>query len=139
MLERLGIRKFAYDWRAEHVPTFDAEVEAMKKHGIEFSAWWFPTTLDADARIILEVIARHKITPQLWVSGGGAAPADEAARIAQIESETRRIKPIATEAARLGCKVGLYNHGGWFGQPENQLALIARLEKDGSPQRRHRL
>src|SRR4051794_15466579 len=28
MLERLGFRRFAYDWRAEHVPTFDAEIEA---------------------------------------------------------------------------------------------------------------
>ncbi|MEZ6073931.1 MAG: hypothetical protein R3C10_27535 [Pirellulales bacterium] len=27
MLERLGIRRLAYDYRAEHVPTFDAEVE----------------------------------------------------------------------------------------------------------------
>lgn len=26
MLERLGIKKIAYDFRAEHVPTFDAEV-----------------------------------------------------------------------------------------------------------------
>src|SRR4051812_40569418 len=27
MLERLGFRLFAYDYRAEHVPTFDAEME----------------------------------------------------------------------------------------------------------------
>src|SRR5690348_8317118 len=29
MLERLGFRHFAYDWRAEHIPTFDAEIEAL--------------------------------------------------------------------------------------------------------------
>ena len=29
MLERLGIRLLAYDYRAEHVPTFDAELEAL--------------------------------------------------------------------------------------------------------------
>ncbi|MHC1765816.1 MAG: hypothetical protein AB9869_16220 [Verrucomicrobiia bacterium] len=34
MLTRLGFRHFAYDWRAEHIPTFDAEVEAMQRHGI---------------------------------------------------------------------------------------------------------
>ncbi len=34
MLERLGFRHFAYDWRAEHIPTFDAEIEALKKHGV---------------------------------------------------------------------------------------------------------
>ena len=34
MLERLGFRHFAYDWRAEHIPTFDAEIDALKRHGI---------------------------------------------------------------------------------------------------------
>ncbi len=35
ILKELGVTKLAYDWRAEHVPTFNAEVEAMQKHGIE--------------------------------------------------------------------------------------------------------
>ncbi|HEX7449443.1 MAG TPA: TIM barrel protein, partial [Pirellulales bacterium] len=34
---------------------------------------------------------------------------------------------IAEQAERLGCQVALYNHGGWFGEPENQLAIIDRL------------
>ena len=28
----LGLRRLAYDWRAEHIPTFDEEVAAMKPH-----------------------------------------------------------------------------------------------------------
>jgi hypothetical protein len=63
MLERLGITKLAYDWRAEHVPTFDAEVEAMKAHGIEISAWWMSRGMNEVNRRIFEVIARHKIHP----------------------------------------------------------------------------
>src|SRR5690606_10884815 len=35
MLENLGIHKLAYDYRAEHIPTFDAEMEALKRHNIE--------------------------------------------------------------------------------------------------------
>ena len=42
MLEKLGFKHFAYDYRAEHVPTFDAEVEALKRHGVSLDAWWFP-------------------------------------------------------------------------------------------------
>src|SRR4029434_324064 len=41
MLRQLGFTKFAYDYRAEHVPTFDAEMYALKKNGIELTAWWF--------------------------------------------------------------------------------------------------
>ena len=32
MLERLGFRRYAYDWRAEHLPTFDAEEAELQKH-----------------------------------------------------------------------------------------------------------
>ncbi|MGC4005992.1 MAG: hypothetical protein QM811_23880 [Pirellulales bacterium] len=83
MLARLGFTKFAYDYRAEHVPTFDAEVAALKKRKIALAAWWFPTTLNAEARTILDVIERNDVHPQLWVTGGGAAtktPDEQAAR-----------------------------------------------------------
>ncbi len=131
MLDRLGLRRLAYDWRAEHVPTFDAEVEAMQRHGIELVAWWFPPTLDQDAKTILAVIARHGIHPQLWVTGGGEPTKGETERRARIEAEAARVKPIAEAAARLDCQVALYNHGGWFGDPDNQLAVLDRLRGQG--------
>ena len=71
MLERLGIRKLAYDYRAQHIPMFDAEMQALKKHGIELTAWWFPRTLNDEARHILSVLKRHRVKTQLWVSGSG--------------------------------------------------------------------
>ena len=130
MLERLEIKRLAYDYRAEHIPTFDAEVEAMKRHGIDLTAWWFPGALNEEARAILKVIERHKITPQLWVMGGGAATKDAAEQRERVKAEAMRLRPIAEAAARLGCKVGLYNHGGWFGEPENQIQIIELLKRD---------
>ncbi len=131
MLETLGLRKFAYDYRAEHIPTFDAEIEALKRHGIELTAWWFPGELNDEARGILEVIRRHGVHPQLWITHGVPDPADAAAEEQLIVSEAAKIRPIAEAAAELGCQVGLYNHGGWFGEPEHQLAIVRRLERDG--------
>jgi glucose dehydrogenase/sugar phosphate isomerase/epimerase len=139
MLERLGIRKLAYDWRAEHIPTFDAEVAAMKRHGVEMTAWWFPGALNSDARVILDCIKRNNIHPQLWVmlEGGPhlrlnqAFEATPQAQAAHVERMVVRVKPIATEAAKLGCQVALYNHGGWFGVPENQIQIIQRLRQEG--------
>lgn len=131
MLQRLGLRRFAYDWRAEHVPSFDAEVAVMRRTGIEITAWWFPSRLDANAERILECIARHGIRPQLWVTGGGAPAGSPAEQAARLEAELARLRPIVAAAARLGCQVGLYNHGGWFGRPENQLALLERLDAEG--------
>src|SRR3954466_14321807 len=55
MLAQPGFRHFAYDWRAEHIPTFDAEMAALKKHGVQLDAFWFPAALNKDARTILDL------------------------------------------------------------------------------------
>jgi sugar phosphate isomerase/epimerase len=126
MLKELGMIKLAYDWRAEHVPTFDAEIEAMQKHGIEITAWWYP----AQNQKILDAIKSHGIHPQLWVCGSrGITTTNDAER---IEAEAARIRPIAQEAAKLGCKVGLYNHREpWFEEQDHQIAIVERLRRDG--------
>lgn len=128
MLERLGIMQLAYDYRAEHIPTFDAELDALARHGIRLTAWWFPPVLNEEASGILEVLKRHGVKTQLWVTGGGAAVASEAEGQQRVEAEAARIRPIVEAAAAIGCQVGLYNHGGWFGEPENQIAIIKKLK-----------
>lgn len=127
MLVRLGLRRLAYDWRAEHIPTFDAEVEACQRHGIEITAWWFPTTLDKDAMTILGVLEKHHLKTQLWVMGGGDPAKSPEEQRQQVAAEVARLRPIAEAASRLGCRVALYNHGGWFGEPENQIEIIQAL------------
>lgn len=131
MLDQLGIKRLAYDYRAEHIPTFDAEIAALKKHGIELTAWWFPTSMNDEARLIIEVCRRHQVSPQLWVTGGGAPTKSEEEQAARVEAEAKRIAEIAVAAKTIGSTVGLYNHGGWFGEPENQIAIIERLKRDG--------
>jgi quinoprotein glucose dehydrogenase len=131
MLERLRIPRLAYDYRAEHIPTFDAEMEALKRHGIQLLAWWFPGVLDAEARMILDVIQRHQLHPQLWISGGGDPARGPEEQRARVTAEVGRIRPIAGAAAAAGCPVALYNHGGWFGEPENQILIIEQLRSLG--------
>jgi sugar phosphate isomerase/epimerase len=131
MLEKMQVKRLAYDYRAEHIPTFDAELEALKKHGIELTAWWFPGAMNDEAKMTLELFKRHQVKPQLWITGGGEAVKDDAEQKARVEAEAGRIAPIARAAAEVGCTVALYNHGGWFGEPENQIAIIERLKQDG--------
>ncbi len=127
MLEKLGVKRLAYDYRAEHIPTFDAEIAALRKHGIELTAWWFPGGLNDEAKLILSVLEKHQLHPQLWITGGGGPTKDVAEQLARVKGEAARIRPIAEAAQKIGCSVGLYNHGGWFGEPENQIAIIQEL------------
>ena len=43
-------------------------------------------------------------------------------------SEVKRLREIAVAAQEAKCQVALYNHGGWFGIPENQLRLIDAID-----------
>ncbi|MBA4106988.1 MAG: hypothetical protein C0485_14665 [Pirellula sp.] len=135
MLERLGIKRVAYDWREEHVPQFDEELEAYKKHGIDLHAFWTPVNTATPLEephwpLILDLAKRHDVRPELWVMLNDALvtslPEEErAVRAAEI------LAPAARAAAEQGCKIGLYNHGGWFGEPDRQIAIISALKALG--------
>ena len=45
MLEELGIKRCAYDWREEHVPTFEQEIIEYQKHGIVKCYWSYCKSL----------------------------------------------------------------------------------------------
>lgn len=185
MLKRLGIHRYAYSWRERHLATFEAEIEAMKKHDIDIVAWNFLSIEidDERARKFLEAFRRHGIHPQIWVMQSPTArpnsfqewakymppgivlpptpeemqklpeperskvakafeqararfraesfPKTPGARLALINTEAERIKRIAEVGRKYGCKVALYLHNGWFGQPDNALAIIERLSELG--------
>jgi hypothetical protein len=122
MLQELGLSKFAYNGDG----AVDAEIEAAKKHGVEIAAFWYP----ARNPQIVDAIKRYGIHPQFWVCGSRAIPVTNDAE--RIEAEAARIRPIAEDAAALGCKVGLYNHREpWFEEQDHQVAIIERLRRDG--------
>ncbi len=133
MLEQMGVTKFVYDYRAEHIPQWDEELTELKKHNIELTGWWFPGALNDEAKKTLDLFKRHGVSPQLWISGGGGAiPAkDEADQKARIAREVERFRPICEAAAPLGCRVGIYNHGGWGGEPENMVAVAEAMKAQG--------
>ena len=71
--------------------------------------------------------------PSLWVSGGGGPTANADEQKARVAAEAARIRPVAEAANKIGCTVGLYNHGGWFGEPENQIEIIEALRAGDAP------
>ncbi len=131
MLERLGFTHFAYDWRAEHIPSFDAEVEALQKHHIALTAWWFPAALNDDAKAILACLERHHLSPQLWVSMFPGPETDPAKLEQAIGDAVNTLGPICDAAQKLGSTVALYNHNGWYGEPANLVTLVQRLRAAG--------
>ena len=128
MLARLGLRKLAYDWRNQHVPTFEDEILAMKAQGIDFFAHWCSGGLaNAANQQMLRLADKHGIKPQMWITVPSPGASSHAERIAQAAA---RLKPTVEKAKAAGVKVGLYNHGGWGGEPETLTALAKRFREE---------
>ncbi len=122
MLVRLGLKRSAYDWRAQHVPEFEEEILKYKKHGIEFFAFW---NVHDKA---FELFQKHKIRPQIWKTLRSPKSGTQEEK---IKTAMEAMIPLAKRTAEIGCKSGLYNHGGWGGEPENLVAVCKALRADG--------
>ena len=132
MLKGLGITKMAYDWRVEHISTFDEELDMLKKYGIKLQGFWLNIDQhpekDPYLPIILDLLRRHGIQTQLWCLLADDEKWKGMSQQERVAYSARPIAYVASEAEKIGCTVGLYNHGGWFGEPENQLAIIEHLD-----------
>jgi hypothetical protein len=122
MAKRLGFTKIAYDWRGEHVPTFEQEILEYKKRNIEFFAFW--SWHDS----FEPLIKKHGIKPQIWKTLG--SPVGETQE-AKVDAAAKSMLPLVKKCERLGLKLGLYNHGGWGGEPVNLVAVCIALGKQG--------
>jgi sugar phosphate isomerase/epimerase len=187
MLARLGFKHYAYiSLREETDAELDAEIRALKKHGINLIAWYFPWDADNPrAKELLEVFQRHGVRPQLWVAlppkqsawpknqeewaqlvpEGPSMPKNwedteklseaEQARLRaavskiavwvrrqdmpktpsdqqdRLRQEADRIDALVKLARPYGVKVALYNHNGWFGMMDSQVAIIENLQQRG--------
>jgi len=134
MLNNLGITKLAYDWRPEHIPTFDEELQTLKKHNIKLEAFWHwsgnaDPSKDKNLAIIFDVLKRNNAKTQLWCAFSGWKDFDQLPQAEKVKLASVSIAYVADKLAEMGCSLGLYNHGGWFGEPENQLQIIEYLKK----------
>ncbi len=120
MLARLGIRHVAYDWRAEHVATFEEEILQYKKHDLNYFAFW--SWHDA----MEPLIKTHGIRPQIW----STAPSPNAdTQQARVKAAAAAVLPLVEKTRALDCRFGLYNHGGWGGSPANLVAVCQYLHE----------
>ena len=120
MLKQLGLKRVAYDWRAKHVAEFEEEILQYKKNDIEFFAFW-STHPEA-----FRLFKKHNIRPQIWRTAPSPINAEQQTK---IDVAVQSLLPLVEQTRKLGCKLGLYNHGGWGGEPRNLVAVCQSLRK----------
>jgi sugar phosphate isomerase/epimerase len=134
MLERLGFKRYAYDWRTEHLPDTARELRLARDHGIRVEAIWMwidpagdqPGKLSADNERLLGAVKEAGLSTQIWL---GFAP-----NYFEVRSEDEKVARavemvgyLTERAAETKSRVALYNHGDWFGEPENEVRIIRAL------------
>ena len=132
MLDELGFKQFAYDWRAEHLPSFPDEIKALKEHDIKLkSVWlWIDTDsselFDALNEQLFDIIKKNNVKTEFWLGFSnkhfeGLSDEDK------LDKAVASISYIQERAKKLGCTISLYNHGDWFGEPINQIRIIEKI------------
>ncbi|MEM9018877.1 MAG: TIM barrel protein [Verrucomicrobiota bacterium] len=122
MLNELGLERYAYDWRAEHVPAFDAEIEAALAGGVEMFAFW------RGHEEAYPLFRKHGIKPQIWQT---LQSPKEGTQEENVNAAANRMEAAARKTGEEELAFGLYNHGGWGGQPENLIAVCEELRARG--------
>jgi sugar phosphate isomerase/epimerase len=120
MLKRLGLKRVAYDWRAQHVKEFEEEFLLYKKHGLELFAFW------SGHKEAFRLFEKLKLHPQIWHTSPSPRADSQKARVA---TAAKAMLPLVEQTRQLGCKLGLYNHGGWGGKPANLVAVCKYLRQ----------
>lgn len=132
MLKELGIPALAYDYRDSHLPSFPEEIRALKDHGIALQAVWLwadprqEDVLGEPGRTVFEVLGSSGTRTEIWVG----MPEDAFEGMQDEESlalALGSLREILGEARKIGCTLALYNHGGWYGEPENLVRMVEAL------------
>lgn len=134
MIKELGFVKYAYDWRDQHLDNTYAELKLATENNIEvISVWlWLNAKRDSLYRLstsnerLIKTVERLNLITTFWVSFNGNF-FENLNQEQAIKKATEMVDFIAAKASKLGCKVALYNHSGWFGNPYNQMEVIKAL------------
>jgi len=134
MVKTLGFSQYAFGGREQHMATLEEEITIAKKEDINISAVWLyinhlkdtPGKLKPMSEQVFQALENTRLETQIWV---GFSP-DYYNGLSQeksLETTTKMISYLCERAKALNCKIALYNHGGWPGEPENQLQIIKAL------------
>ena len=109
----------AYDWRTQHVKEFEEEILQCKNTVWNFLPFGKGMRRHSDCSKNIKSIRRFGI-PYVALK-------PIVRRLVAAAAQT--MLPLVQRTKELGCELGLYNHGGWGGDPANLVAVCQYLRK----------
>lgn len=138
MLQRLGFTQYVWDWRQAHLKDLPVEIERAHAAGIHLRGlWiWIDARNDTLGRLsdanqdVLKAVNQAGRPVEFWVGfhANVFTDGDDAARVARGVAWVSFLRDLAKAT---GSSISLYNHGDWFGEPENQVKIITAAGPSG--------
>ena len=133
MLKVLGFKSYAYDWRTEHLPEMVNEFKLAIENDIQINGVWLKIeendkvgNLSEQNKKVLQAIKESGLKTQLWTS----LEDNFFESLSEEESFSKAVEMVSylsSEIAKMGGGIGLYNHGGWFGNPDNLVKIVTSV------------
>ncbi len=136
MLKEMGFTQYGYELRTGYPLNLQEEIELAGEHGLEISSvfLWLNAKRDSLEKLspvnerIFDILKISGTKPDIWLSFSNNFFEDlDQEQSLKLASEF--VSFVAQKAEETGCKVLLYNHQGWFGNPYNQVEIIESLSE----------
>nr|WP_299384168.1 TIM barrel protein [Allomuricauda sp.] len=136
MLKEMGITKYGFNKGKGDLSTMLDEFEQAKENHIEIPSIFLWLNANRDSigglsamnRELLSNLGKLDSKPAIWLSFSNNF-FEDLDQGQSMELSIEMVKYVKTLADEVGCKLALYNHHGWFGNPHNQVEILEELDE----------
>lgn len=137
MLKEMGFTKYGYNRGKGDISKMKAEFKLAKENNIEITSifLWLNAKRDSLGKLsqqnqdLLDNLKEVDYKPTIWVSFSNNY-FEKLSHEESVELSIHMIEFVKSKADELGCKLAIYNHHGWFGNPHNQVEILEKLGQE---------
>lgn len=134
MLKKLGLSSYGYNKGNGHLEEMEEEFKLAKENNLEITSIFLYLNAKRDSlgklspynKQLLNQLEKAPFKPTLWLTFSDNFFKD-INQEASVQLCIDMIQFVKKQADGLGCKLAIYNHRGWFGNPHNQVEILKRL------------
>jgi len=134
LLKELNFTQYAYDWRPEHLPSIAEELHLAAEENVRIAAVWMwiddgydaVGKLSANNQRLLDIVKASGQKTKLWLGINGNV-FDGLDEVGKVRRGVEMVRYLRHHVPANVTEIGLYGHGDWFGEPENQIGILETL------------
>ncbi|WP_299125838.1 hypothetical protein [uncultured Winogradskyella sp.] len=137
MLKEMGFKRYGYNRGKGDISQMIKEFNLAEENNIEINSifLWLNAKRDSVGKLseenqgLLNNLKTLEQKPAIWVSFSNNF-FENLNESQSLDIAVEMVKFIKIKADEVGCSLALYNHTGWFGNPDNQIKILEQVSQD---------